>query len=42
MLHIIINIGIVENRKVNTLEVREKNHIYYLVIDKKRNDNNNE
>ena len=34
ILHIIISIGVAENRKVNTLEIRGKNYIYDRIVDK--------
>ena len=34
ILHIIISIGVAENRKVNTLEIRGKNYIYDRTVDK--------
>ena len=34
ILHIIISIGVDENRKVNTLEIRGKNYIYDRTVDK--------
>ena len=34
ILHIIISIGVAENRKVNTLEIRGKNYIYVRIVDK--------
>jgi pyroglutamyl-peptidase len=39
ILHIIISLGVAENRKVNTLEIRAKNHIYDRIIDKKIDEN---
>ena len=35
ILHIIISLGVAENREVNTLEIRAKNHIYDRIVDKK-------
>jgi len=34
ILHIIISIGVAENRKVNTFEIRGKNYIYDRIVDK--------
>ena len=35
ILHIIISLGVADNREVNTLEIRAKNHIYDRIVDKK-------
>ena len=39
MLHIIISLGVAENRLVNTLEIKGQNHIYDLIVDKKIDEN---
>ena len=39
ILNIIISLGVAENRKVDTLEIRAKNYIYDGIIDKKIDDN---
>ena len=39
MLHVIISLGVAENRKVNTLEIRGQNHYYDLLNDKKIDEN---
>ena len=39
ILHIIISLGVADNRKVNTLEIRAKNHIYDDIVDKKIDEN---
>ena len=39
ILHIIISLGVADNRKVNTLEIRAKNHINDDIVDKKIDEN---
>ena len=39
ILHIIISLGVADNREVNTLEIRAKNHIYDDIVDKKIDEN---
>ena len=39
ILHIILSIGVADNRKVNTLEIRGKNYIYDRIVNKKINEN---
>ena len=38
-LHVIISLGVAENRKVNTLEIRGQNHYYDLLNDRKIDEN---
>lgn len=42
ILHIIISLGVAENRKLNTLETRAQNHIYDGIVDKKIDENLND
>ena len=39
VLHVIISLGVAENRKVNTLEIRGQNHYYDLLNDRKIDEN---